>query len=93
MIIGKVVGNVWATRKDDKLSGLKFLVIELTKTGSNSNLSTLVAVDNVGAGIGDNVLVAKGSSARVSLGAKDAPIDAVVVGIIDSVEVNEDFLK
>lgn len=93
MIIGKVIGNVWATRKDEKLSGLKFLVVEPVKVTGSANAPALVAVDNVGAGIGEIVLVTKGSSARASLDIKDIPIDAVIIGIIDSVEVDENLLK
>lgn len=91
MIICKVIGNVWATKKDEKLSGHKLLVVASNSGGSNSE--TFVAVDTIGAGIGDDVLVTKGSVARNSLREKDSPIDAVVVGIIDSLEVNDQFIK
>ena len=90
MIICKVLGNVWATKKDEKLSGHKLLVVR-SKNGDCGS-ETFVAVDTIGAGIGDDVLVTKGSVARNSLREKDSPIDAVVVGIIDSLEVNEKFL-
>ncbi len=93
MIIGKVIGNVWATRKDEKLNGLKFLVIEPSKSSAGEKSSIFVAADIVGAGIGDSVLVTKGSSARASLHIKDVPVDAVIVGIIDSLEVDAEFLK
>jgi Carbon dioxide concentrating mechanism/carboxysome shell protein len=89
MIIGKVVGNVWATKKDEKLDGNKLLVI---KSKSGGQVETFVAVDNIGAGVGDDVLVTKGSMARNSLQAKDSPVDAAVVGIIDSLEVDEQIL-
>ena len=92
MIICKVVGNVWATKKDEKLSGHKLLVVRATG-GDGSGEDTFVAADNVGAGIGEDVLVSKGSVARNSLREKDSPIDAVVVGIIDSLEVDESLLK
>lgn len=92
MIIGKVIGNIWATRKDEKLNGLKFLVVEPVKVTGGINSPSIVAADNVGAGIGDTVLVTKGSSARVSLDIKDVPVDAVIVGIIDTVEVDEALL-
>lgn len=88
MIIGKVIGNVWATRKEDRLSGLKFLVIQATKEGE-----TLVAADVVGAGVGDTVIVTMGSSARTALDKTDCPVDATVVGIIDSLEVEQDLIK
>ncbi|MDR1676956.1 MAG: EutN/CcmL family microcompartment protein [Deltaproteobacteria bacterium] len=90
MIIGKVMGNVWATKKDPKLEGLKLLVV---KTTAGGNSETIVAVDMIGAGIGEDVLVSKGSVARNALGRPDSPVDAVVVGIIDSLEVDKKILK
>jgi ethanolamine utilization protein EutN len=90
MIICKVLGNVWATKKDDKLSGYKLLVVRSCGGGETE---TFVAVDMIGAGIGEDVLVSTGSVARNSLPEKDTPIDAVVVGIIDSLEVDENILK
>lgn len=92
MIIGKVIGNVWATRKDENLNGLKFLVIEPSKSAAGDGNAIFVAADIVGAGIGDSVLVTKGSSASASLHIKDVPVDAVIVGIIDSLEVDAEFL-
>lgn len=80
MIIGKVIGNVWATRKADNLSGLKFMIVEL------ENGTSLVACDGVGAGTGDKVLITKGSSARKVMDLDDAPIDAAIIGIIDEGE-------
>ena len=90
MIICQVLGNVWATKKDEKLNGHKLLVV---RSRGGGEAETFVAVDIIGAGIGDDVLVSKGSVARHSLSAKDTPIDAVVVGIIDSLEVDENILK
>jgi len=90
VIIAKVVGNLWATKKDDKLNGMKFFVVRPAK-GSKSE--TFVAVDGAGAGIGDDVLVSQGSSARTVFAGGDVPVDAVIVGIIDSVEVDESLLE
>jgi ethanolamine utilization protein EutN len=90
MIICKVLGNVWATKKDEKLSGHKLLVV---RSSGGGEAETFVAVDIIGAGVGEDVLVSKGSVARNSLSEKDTPIDAVVVGIIDSLEVDESILK
>jgi ethanolamine utilization protein EutN len=87
MIICKVLGNVWATKKDGKLNGHKLLVL---RSGGGE---TFVAVDIIGAGAGEDVLVSKGSVARNSLAEKDTPVDAVVVGIIDSLEVDGNHLK
>ncbi|MBU5439234.1 EutN/CcmL family microcompartment protein [Tissierella sp. MSJ-40] len=89
MIIGKVVGNVWATRKEESLHGLKLLIVKPIDYYSYKEEDTLVAADIVGAGIGEVVLIVKGSSARRALFNKDSPVDATIVGIIDEVEVNK----
>lgn len=81
MFIGKVVGSVVATRKNENLIGSKFLIIEpLEKMGCGR----LVAIDHVGAGIGEVVLVATGSAARIGCKLESSPIDAAIVGIVDS---------
>ncbi|MBR5155364.1 MAG: EutN/CcmL family microcompartment protein [Clostridia bacterium] len=77
MIIGKVIGSVVSTRKNESLVGSKFMIVEPTE----GKKEKLIAVDNIGAGIGEYVLVALGSAARV--GKENAPIDAAIVGIID----------
>ena len=82
MIIGKVVGSVVSTRKNEKLLGSKFMIVETT--AKDGKVERIVAVDDVGAGIGEQVLVATGSAARVGCDKPDAPIDAAIVGIIDS---------
>lgn len=82
MIIGKVTGSVVSTRKHEHLVGNKFMIVEPIANMDNGG-KALVAVDNIGAGIGEYVLVATGSSARV--GTQDAPIDAAIVGIIDDI--------
>lgn len=92
MIIGKVVGNIWATRKDESLGGFKFLVIQQIDYFYNKELPTFVAIDTIGAGVGETVLVVKGSSARKVIDRVDVPIDASVVGIVDNIEV-ENALK
>lgn len=82
MIIGKVVGTVICTRKNDNLIGSKFMIIEpLAKMGDEK--SRIVAVDPVGAGNNDLVLVAQGSAARVGCDNQDSPVDACIVGIVD----------
>jgi len=81
MIVGKVVGSVIATRKNENLIGCKFLIVEPLEKMSTAG--RLVAVDNVGAGIGDFVLVATHSAARIGCNMKDSPIDAAIVGIVD----------
>jgi len=81
MIIGKVVGSVVSTRKNDNLIGNKFMIIEPIPSLKLEN--RIVAIDNVGAGIGEFVLVAQGSAARIGCNMENAPIDAAIVGIID----------
>ena len=82
MLIGKVVGSVVSTRKNEKLVGSKFMIVQTCS--DMSDVKKIVAVDNVGAGIGEMVLVATGSAARVGCDHATAPIDAAIVGIIDS---------
>ena len=82
MIVGKIVGSVVATRKNENLVGSKFLVVEpIAKMAGEKR--RIVAVDNVGAGIGEIVLVAQGSAARIGCNLVDSPIDAAIVGIVD----------
>jgi ethanolamine utilization protein EutN len=90
MIVGKVVGNVWATRKEDSLSGFKLMVVRRIDAFTGESLESFVAVDYAGAGIGETVLVATGSSARMAVNRNESPVDAAIVGIIDQVEVNKD---
>ena len=82
MIIGKVVGSLFSTRKSEKLVGNKFMIVEPVESMRNTG-SRLVAIDLIGAGIGEYVLVAQGSAARIGCDMADAPIDAAIVGIID----------
>lgn len=82
MLAGKVVGSVVSTRKNDKLIGSKFMIVEVL-SGMRAKDQQLIAVDNVGAGIGEYVLVATGSAARIGCGMTEAPVDAAIVGIID----------
>ena len=82
MIVGKVVGSVVSTRKSDNLIGQKFMIVEPVQHMKGS-LNQLVAIDNIGAGVGEFVRVAQGSAARIGCGLDSAPIDAAIVGIID----------
>ncbi|MDR0266897.1 EutN/CcmL family microcompartment protein [Paenibacillus sp.] len=91
MIVGQVTGSLWATRKDNKLNGLAFLVVKpLSFNNEPEERDCFVAADNAGAGIGDTVLVTTGGSARASFANSDVPVDAVIVGIVDSIEVTHD---
>ena len=89
MIVGKVVGNVWATRKEDSLGGLKLMVVRRIDAFTNEEQESFIAIDQVGAGIGETVLVTTGSSARVVPSIKASPVDATIVGIIDEMEVSD----
>ena len=82
MIVGKVVGSVVATRKNERLLGSKFMIVEPIENMSENG--RIVAVDNVGAGIGEIVLVATGSAARIGCDMDNAPVDAAIVGIVDN---------
>ena len=93
MIIGKVVGTVVASRKEEELVGLKFLAvcpIDI-ETGETKG-GGVVAVDAVGAGVGEVVLYASGSSARQTLVTQNRPVDATIMAIVDTLEVGGDVL-
>lgn len=86
MKIGKVVGTVVSTQKDEKLIGCKLLVVQpINKDGESLN-EEIVAVDIFGAGVGETVLLCFGSAARAVFDTKDIPVDVSVVGIIDTIE-------
>lgn len=82
MIVGKVVGSIVSTRKNENLIGNKFMIVEPVSSMKAVG-GTLVAIDNIGAGIGEYVLVACGSAARIGCDMEKAPVDAAIVGIID----------
>ena len=98
MFIGVVIGNVWATKKDDQLNGMKLMVVQRIDpadgkrhesiVADGKRHESIVAADRVGAGIGEQVLVVTGSSARMALSSPDIPMDAAIVGILDEVEIN-----
>lgn len=90
MIICQVIGHVWATKKEETLSGLKLMVVKEVET-SKTNGDTFVAADVVGAGVGERVLVVSGSTARRALGKDDIAIDSAIVGIIDTLEVDREL--
>ena len=81
MVIGTVTGSIVSTRKNDKLVGQKLLIVRPMENMEEKG--EFVAIDNVGAGIGEMVLVAKGSAARIGCNLENAPVDAAIVGIID----------
>jgi microcompartment protein CcmK/EutM len=81
---------VVATRKDERLVSNKLLIARPMDPRGKADGSYLVAVDTVDAGIGETVLIVSGSSARLASGMKDRPVDAAVVGIVDTIQVHED---
>jgi ethanolamine utilization protein EutN len=93
MFLAKVEGSVVATKKDPSMSGRKMLLLrpqlvdEKDPTKFRPGANTIVAVDCLGAGIGEMVMFCQGSSARLAPGMKDAPVDAVIIGIVDVVDV------
>jgi ethanolamine utilization protein EutN len=93
MFLAKVEGSVVATKKDPSMSGRKMLLLrpqlvdEKDPTKFRPGANTIVAVDCLGAGIGEMVMFTQGSSARLAPGMKDAPVDAVIIGIVDVVDV------
>ena len=93
MFLAKVIGAVVATKKEDTMKGRKLLLLrpmlvdEANPKRLRSGVNTIVAVDNLGAGVDEMVLFCQGSSARLGSGMKSLPIDAAVVGIVDTVDV------
>ena len=85
MILCRVIGHVWATKKEPNLEGLKLMVVQEDEPKTDK---TYVAADVVGAGIGERVIVVSGSTARKAFGNDDIPADMAIVGIIDSVEID-----
>jgi len=87
LFLGKVVGTVWATRKDENLVGMKFQIIKHVGLDYRVKDTFVVAVDTVQAGVGDIVLVVSGSSARLTELTKNKPVDAVIMAVVDKLDV------
>lgn len=87
MLLGRVVGTVVATRKDQELEGLRFMVVRVCDFAGEPTGQTVVAVDAVGAGVGEVVLFAQGSSARQTVVTHQRPCDATIMAIVDEIEV------
>jgi microcompartment protein CcmK/EutM len=88
MLIARVIGTTVSTVKDEKLTGRKLLIVRQTDEFGNATGKPYVAIDTVDAGVGDLVLTAAGSSARQTSITKDTPVDAVIMAMIDSLEVD-----
>lgn len=87
MQLATVVGSVWSTRKEENLIGMKLMIVKPVNLINDEPLHPFVAVDTIGAGVGDVVIVVKGSPARHASGNNQAPIDAAIVGIVDDKEL------
>ncbi len=86
MVLGKVIGNVWATRKDQKLTGVKLLIVKSVDLDLKEKDTFVVAADSVGAGVGEIVLYCTGSSARQTDTTENRPVDAVIMAIVDKLD-------
>lgn len=88
MKTGKVIGNIWATRKEEQLSGIKLLIVQPIDMKDDSAAGLpVVAADRIGAGIGEKVIYVNGSSARTAAGGLEIPIDTAIIGIVDGQEI------
>ena len=93
MFLARVEGSVVATKKDPSMNGRKLLLVrpqlvdDKDPTKFRPGANTIIAVDSVGAGLGELVLFCQGSSARLAPNLKDAPVDAVIIGIVDTLDV------
>ncbi len=89
MIIARILGTVVASQKDERLHGKKLLIVKPINLDGTDQNGYIVAVDTVGAGFHEKVLVVAGSSARLAEGNKDCPVDSAIIGVIDSYEFDE----
>ena len=88
MLIGQVIGTVVASRKHERLVGSKIQIVQPLAPGSGkADGAPFVAVDAVGAGVGEQVLVVQGSAARIAVDRENSPVDATIIGIIDQFDV------
>ncbi|EOQ38178.1 EutN/CcmL family microcompartment protein [Butyricicoccus pullicaecorum] len=94
MKVAKVIGNIWSTRKDEKLRSYKLLVVQPINllTGAKE-AAPIIAADTIGAGVGETVIYVGGSSARSAAGDMSVPVDATVVGIVDDQELHPEVLE
>lgn len=93
MFLGRVIGTVWATKKDENLTGAKFLIVRHVDLELQSSDEFSIAVDSVGAGEGEIVLVASGSSARQTDFTRNKPVDATIMAIVDKLDVSEEVVE
>ncbi len=93
MWMGKVIGTLVATPKDESLTGCKLLIVQPMKICPGQDLTPVVAVDTIGSGTGESVLVVSGSSARHATSRPQSAVDAAIIGIIDTIELNKDLIE
>lgn len=86
MIIGRILGTVVSTQKDERLLGKKLLIVKPINLDGTDQPGYVVAVDTVGAGFHEKVMVVGGSSARMAEGNKDCPVDSAIIGVIDTLD-------
>jgi len=86
MIIGRILGTVVSTQKDERLSGKKLLIVKPINLDGTDQSGYVVSIDTVGAGYHEKVIVVAGSSARMAEGNKDCPVDSAIIGVIDEID-------
>ncbi|MGZ9585202.1 EutN/CcmL family microcompartment protein [Paenibacillus marinisediminis] len=89
MFLGKVMGSVWATHKEEGMENLKLLIVQPVDWRHEPQGSTVIAADRIGAGIGEKVIVSRGNPARTLFSHRSVPIDAIIVGIVDAYDFSE----
>jgi microcompartment protein CcmK/EutM len=89
MIIARILGTVVSTQKDERLLGKKLLIVKPINLDGTDQSGYLVAVDTVGAGFHERVIIVGGSSARLAEGNKDCPVDAAIIGVIDTIDFHD----
>jgi len=93
MILAKVVGTVVSTRKEPKIEGIKFLLLEkINPSNMQGKGDYLVAMDSVGAGLGEVVFFVPGSSSRMTATTEGKPSDATIISIVDSIDINGEYV-
>ena len=88
MELARVIGTVVATRKEPRLEGFKILLVQLADPRGEPDGAVVVALDSVGAGVGELILLVRGSSARLACDLENYPVDAVILGIVDRVTLD-----
>jgi len=92
MHIGRVIGTVVATRKDERLVGSKLMLAQPLNIDYKPIGEPLIAVDTVGAGIGEIIIYTSGTAARIAANKRESPIDAAIIGIVDNIDIYKEFL-